>query len=249
MSQRISPVTTIAISLKMYLGLDATNDWCAHIGHLARTHRATTSGAAEIVVFPSTLSIPSVLPLLSGCKVGAQDIFHEDGGGFTGGVSPRDIRALGCSYAELGHAERSTFFHETAADTRLKLQAAWRNGLIGLLCVGEIDRTTPMDAAQVCIGQIRSAIENVGIPGKLMVAYEPVWAIGKGSPAPVDWVAEVIDQIRAWLRQWGRPDDPVVYGGSAGEGLLTQLRHTVDGLFLGRFAHDPEAVRRILDEV
>ncbi|WP_371871314.1 triose-phosphate isomerase [Phytohabitans rumicis] len=77
----------------------------------------------------------------------------------------------------------------------------------------------------------------------VVVAYEPVWAIGAAEPAGVDHIAAVCDALRARV-----PDSPVVYGGSAGPGLLTRLRGAVDGLFLGRFAHDPAALADVLDE-
>ena len=104
-----------------------------------------------------------------------------------------------------------------------------------------------MPAAEV-VRQLHAALD--GEPaGRVIVAYEPVWAIGAAEPAPVSHIAAVAERLRAELDSLaGRDGSTVIYGGSAGPGLLAELGDSVDGLFLGRFAHDPDALAGVLDE-
>ena len=114
--------------------------------------------------------------------------------------------------------------------------------------IGEKSRTSPADAAAECIRQLRSAIEG-SAEGRLIVAYEPVWAIGAAQPADAAHIRDVCAIIRGAVT--GLPNHKnsvVIYGGSAGPGLLSELGVQVDGLFLGRFAHDPAALRSVIDE-
>jgi triosephosphate isomerase len=162
-------------------------------------------------------------------------------------VSGTDLRALGCTIAEVGHAERRRHFGDTDAVVRLKVAAAFRNGLTPVLCVGERTRRDGESAAGECAAQLQSALAGQGAP--LIVAYEPEWAIGAEHSADPEHVRVVTSRLRAVLED--RPalaGSAIIYGGSAQPGLLPRLAGSVDGLFLGRFAHDPEVLGRILDE-
>ncbi len=211
-----------------------------------------SAGETELVLLPTFPSIPAVLEEVAGTpvRVGAQDLSTEDGGAFTGEVSGAELAELGCTHVEVGHAERRTLFGEGDAVVAGKMAAAWRNGLTPLLCVGERVETAPASAAEVVVEEVRSALTDCradGLTGRVYIAYEPHWAIGQPRPASPAYVAEVCRRVRAALD--GELDDvAVIYGGSAGPGLLTELGDSVDGLFLGRFGHDPEAVRGILLE-
>jgi triosephosphate isomerase len=138
-------------------------------------------------------------------------------------------------HVEVGHAERRTLFGETDTVVAAKTQAAFRNGLIPILCVGEPTRTDPIAAAEMCIGQVLSAAVrgSDGPAGQVIIAYEPFWAIGASQPAPSAYVADVCQRVRIALADQ-LPDFALLYGGSAGPGLLTALGANVDGLFLGR---------------
>jgi len=111
----------------------------------------------------------------------------------------------------------------------------------------------PTDAAAECIRALESALapaRAAGTGGRVLVAYEPFWAIGAAEPADPEHVTAVCRALRAHVRGDALfPGAQVIYGGSAGPGLLPRIAADVDGMFLGRFAHDPNAVRRILDEV
>ena len=243
---------TVAISLKMYFSHARTVDFCRALAALAAADEGVQTGATELVLLPTFVAIPAALAAArgSGMLVGAQDLAAEDSGPYTGEVSGAELAEIGCTHVVIGHAERRTEFGETEAVVAAKTRAAWRNGLIPILCVGEPARTEPAEAADLCVRQVRSAVPDWGAAAaapRMTVAYEPSWAIGASQPASIAYVAEVCRRIRTTLSDH-LDNIVIIYGGSAGPGLLPDLRGTVDGLFLGRFAHDPRAVAGVLRE-
>ncbi|PFG30192.1 triose-phosphate isomerase family protein [Paramicrobacterium agarici] len=244
----------IGVSLKMYFGHARTLEWCEAGADIARSHHAVSAGEAELFVVPSYQSIPAAREILDGlAAVGAQDLATDDEGAFTGEVSGAQIAELGCTLVEVGHAERRRLFGETDEIVRLKTDAALRNGLSPVLCVGETERRNAADAAAECVRQLDDALalaHERGRTGRLIVAYEPGWAIGAREPASAGDIRAVCEPLRDRVRGLTAfPDSSVIYGGSAGPGLVTEIRNTVDGLFLGRLAHDPAALGTVLDEV
>jgi triosephosphate isomerase len=250
----ITPAQTIvAISLKMYFGNARTLDYCRALAALTQNDEGVQTGATHLVVLPTFVSIPGVLTAVQGTnvRVGAQDLAAEDTGPFTGEVSGAELAEIGCTHVEVGHAERRTLFGETDLVVAAKTRAAFRNGLVPILCVGEPSPTEPATAADVCVRQVLSALpqhgdKDVATRG-VIVAYEPYWAIGAPQPAPTTYVADVCQRARTALADH-LDHVAIIYGGSAGPGLLTDLDGNVDGLFLGRFAHDPQAVADVLTE-
>ena len=242
-------MSTVAISLKMYFGPARAQAYCAALASLAAGHPDVASGATELVVLPSFVAIPAALSAAgtTGLHVGAQDLATEDAGAFTGEVSGAELAELGVTHVEVGHAERRRLFGEDDAVVRAKTASALRNGLVPLLCVGETSRLDPVAAAAVVVEQVASAIPD-GTGKRVLVAYEPVWAIGAAQPAPHTYTSAVCHAVRAALGE-RLGDFGILYGGSAGPGLVAALGDSVDGLFLGRFAHDPSAVETVLDEL
>jgi triosephosphate isomerase len=246
---------TIGSSLKMYFSHERTLEWVRAVAEICAEHPATTGGTVEFFVIPTFPSIPAVVELArpAGISVGAQDLHWEDTGAFTGEVSGAELAELGATMAEVGHAERRALFGETDEIVAGKTLAALRNGLAPVLCIGERDRGAPAEAVTSCIRQLESALEparSSGTGGRVIVAYEPIWAIGAAEPAGPEHVTAVCRALRDHVRgDTLFPGAQVIYGGSAGPGLLPRIATDVDGMFLGRFAHDPSAVRRILDEV
>ena len=242
--------TTIGVSLKMYFGHARALDWIDAVASLARSHPAIVGGSVELFVIPSFLALPESVRRLAGTGVlvGAQDLASADSGAFTGEVSGAELAEVGARVVEVGHAERRSLFGETDEIVAAKTAAALRNGLTPVLCIGEESRMTPADAAAACLAQLDSAIAAAD-PGRLIVAYEPVWAIGAAHPAEPAHIRAVCAELTAAVAALpGRHGSVVVYGGSAGPGLLATLGDDVDGLFLGRFAHDPESLRAVIDE-
>jgi triosephosphate isomerase (TIM) len=153
---------------------------------------------------------------------------------------------LGCRYVAVGHAERRSRFGESDDVVAAKIVAAFRHSLTPVLCVGETNHGTATQAIPECIRQLNSALtlaRRTGTVGRVVVAYEPIWAIGQARPAPDEHILAVIEGIRGVV-----DGSSVIYGGSAQPGLLTRLADGVDGLFLGRFAHDPMALAAVVEE-
>ena len=248
------PDRLLGTSLKMYFGHRQTLDWLAEVTALTRDHPALTSGAAGLFLLPQFPSIPACLEAAGPVLIGAQNVAAHDSGAWTGEVSAAVLAELGCRFAEIGHAERRRHFSETEGLIREKTATALRHGLIPVLCVGEVDAVPAEEAAAEVMVQIRSALPTATAdlprPLTVVIAYEPVWAIGAAEPADVDHIAAVCTVVRSRTRaQFPGLDFRLIYGGSARPGLLTRLGAAVDGLFLGRFAHDPAAVPAILDEL
>ncbi|MBH0024385.1 triose-phosphate isomerase family protein [Salinibacterium sp. SWN248] len=244
----------VGVSLKMYFSHDRTVAWCTAVAEIARTHDAVLSGAAELFVIPTFPSIPAAHQILNGvARVGAQNLSTEDAGALTGEVSGSVLAEVGCTVVEVGHAERRRLFGETDPIVRAKTAAALRNNLRPVLCVGEAHQSTAAEAAAECIRQLDDALMDAdadGHRGAITVAYEPHWAIGAPEPASARHIQDVCTLLREYAARLElHSGSAVIYGGSAGPGLLTELAGTVDGLFLGRFAHDPAAIRSILDEI
>lgn len=240
----------LGASLKMYFSHARTVDWVREVCAAA----AAVAPPAPITTFliPQYPSLPASIAITAGTGVaiGAQDVAAEDSGAFTGEVSGAVLQEIGCRYAEVGHAERRRLFGETDEIVARKTHAALRNGLIPVLCVGEAEPVPAAEAARSCAAQVDSALapaRAAGIDGPLVVAYEPLWAIGAPQPAGPDHIRDVCARLRTHL-DGSVARASIIYGGSAGPGLLSRIVPDVDGLFLGRFAHDPAAFRKILDE-
>jgi triosephosphate isomerase (TIM) len=224
----------VGVSLKAYFTLARARDWL-------RDAAAAVPDGVEFFVAPSYLAIPDALVAFPH-GTAAQDVSSEEPGAFTGEVTAAELAEAGVRYAEIGHAERRRLYGETDEVVAAKTAAALRHGVTPVLCVGEpVDGP---DAADVAVAQLRAALEHAPA-GRVIVAYEPVWAIGAASPASDDHIRAVAAALRDARRE---EHDAIIYGGSAGPGLLTRLGDAVDGIFLGRFAHDVAALRSVIDE-
>ncbi|KAI0189950.1 triosephosphate isomerase [Xylaria flabelliformis] len=259
----------VGVSTKMYFSFARTKTYISTLLKLLSDISPETLRDIDIFVLPDHISLTTVISQLhtNTCPVpilpGAQDAHHEDAGAFTGEVSPAVLAEVGCRILELGHAERRRFFGETDEITAKKAAAAARSGIIPLVCVGE--RTKPPSSSQegeeevldaeAALPEIRVQIEAVldAVDDKteVILAYEPVWAIGAAAPASASYVVAVAQAIRGFECVRRRPagSTRILYGGSAGPGLFEKLRDGVDGLFLGRFAHDPEQFVKTILEV
>lgn len=241
---------TVGVSLKMYFGHRAAKEWLADAADIAATTASVARGNVELFVAPTYLQLLPALEAFAGTRtvVAAQDASEHDSGAFTGDVSPAELAEVGVRLVELGHAERRRLHGETDAVVAAKAAAALRNGLTPLICVGEPDRVDADAALAFASEQVLSALADAP-GGRVVIAYEPVWAIGAPEPAPVAHIRAVTSGLRALLDTLvEHPGSAVIYGGSAGPGLLTELGDSVDGLFLGRFAHDLAGLREVLAE-
>ena len=250
----VSAGAVVGVSLKMYFGYERTLEWCRAVADIAAAHPAVQDGSIELFALPAfpVLSEAGSVLAPSGAGTGAQDIFWEDEGAYTGEVGGPMITELGGSYVEVGHAERRRIFGEGDDVVGLKTAAAYRNGLTPVLCVGELNAGSAEEAIAHCTAEIDAALkraQSLAPAGRTIVAYEPQWAIGAPEPATPEYISAVVRGLDEHLRNLpGQSESRVIYGGSAGPGLISQLDMSVAGLFLGRFAHDPQALKAILDE-
>ena len=208
--------------------------------------------AVEVAVLPPFTDIRSVQTLIDGDKLGlvhgAQDLSPHDAGAYTGEISGAFLAKLGCRYVIVGHSERRQHHHEDDALVNAKVKAAHRHGLTPILCVGEL-LDVRKDGRHVvhCTGQLRGALAGVDAAAaeKLVVAYEPVWAIGTGEVATPQDAQEVCAAIRATLAELYGPAladaTRVLYGGSVKAanvaGIMAQP--DIDGALVGGASIDP----------
>jgi triosephosphate isomerase len=180
---------------------------------------------------------------------GAQDVHADDSGAHTGDVSAPMLADLGCTYVEVGHQERRRDHGETDALVSAKVRAIQRWGMTALLCVGEVARAS-LDVVAAALDRQLQAADGADLD-RLVIAYEPAWAIGVGSAAAEpDWVAQAHAAIRSRLTD-SSPGlgaaVPILYGGSVTPDDAADLLRQpgVDGLFVGRQALDPVVFARI----
>ncbi|OQD81821.1 hypothetical protein PENANT_c025G01585 [Penicillium antarcticum] len=269
----ILPENLLLISLKMYFTPDRTLFYLNallnpdnEIVHPANRQKLllalipdflTIHPCAQIIkAYEDTLRTQNIPTTPSPFLLGAQDCFWESAGAYTGEVSPTSLASLGCKIVELGHAERRAIFNETDAQTAAKAAAACRHGMVPLVCVGEV--TAPGAVVSEAVGRavgecavlVRAVLAAVPADAPVIFAYEPVWAIGQPRPAGVDHVSAVVQGIRGVVGE-RVGTVRVLYGGSAGPGLWSGggLGTAVDGMFLGRFAHEIGGVREVVREV
>lgn len=242
------PRRLVGVSLKSYFGLRQTRSWARNVAALVHDGRLPRN--VELFVLPDFVSLTAVAGVLHGTGVacGAQDVCPHGPGPYTGEVSAAVLAEAGCRYAEVGHAERRGLFGEDDETTARRARAAARAGLIPLVCVGEESAHDPDAAAAHCLSQARAVLSRTGHEADVVFAYEPVWAIGARQPASPGHVGRVVRELRAGLPARDG-STRVLYGGSAGPGLFADIADSVDGLFLGRFAHDVEALATVLTEV
>jgi triosephosphate isomerase len=218
----------------------------AHVQKLAFTLSKEELAAVEVVVLPPFVDLRSVQTLVDGDRLGlrygAQDLSPYDGGAHTGDVSGPMLAKLGCTYVVVGHSERRADHGETDEVVRSKVQAAVRSGLVPVLCVGEgLEVRQAGEHVAHTTAQVRAALEGLAPEAarSLVVAYEPVWAIGTGEVATPEDAQEVCAAVRATLAELypGELADGVrvLYGGSVKGGNVAELmaQPDVDGALVG----------------
>jgi len=200
----------------------------------------------DLFVLPSFPALWVARRELAGTRVawGAQDVHPDDRGAHTGDVSAAMLADLGCTYVEIGHSERRYGYGETDALVAAKVAAALRWGLTPILCVGERELWGIATATSAVLRHVKGSIGNLSPADldRIVVAYEPHWAIGIGAhAAPLDHIAAIHDAIRRWLGAGGAGVTRVIYGGSIDADNARGILGTpgVDGLFVGRAALDP----------
>jgi triosephosphate isomerase len=211
------------------------------------------SELVEVVICPPFTALRSIQTLLEGDRLdyalGAQDVHWEEKGAFTGEISPGMLAALKCRYVIVGHSERRQHFGETDQSVRRKVRAVFAAGMVPILCVGETLEERDAGRTEDRVGeQVKSALGGLDEPevSSLVVAYEPIWAIGTGRNAEPGDAGEVISLIRKTAGAMSSPAAArsmrVQYGGSVKAGNIRDfMAHPeIDGALVGGASLDPE---------
>lgn len=209
----------------------------------AATLRRTLPSRAdqEIVVFPTAVCLPAVTTELAGSHIacGAQNSHWEPEGPFTGELSLRSLAEVGCRYVLVGHSERRVLFGETDETCALKVRATLNLGLTPVFCCGEtLTHREQNETVAVVERQLQEALSRITSPLSLVVAYEPVWAIGTGRTATPSQVTEAHTLIRRWLEHRFAAEGAgvrIIYGGSVRPDNIETLMlcDDVDGVLVG----------------
>lgn len=202
------------------------------------------SDSIEIIVCPAYTALSEVAKCLSGSqiKLGAQDVYWQEEGAFTGEVSTLMLKDIGCSYVIIGHSERRQYFNETNDGVNKKTKAALKHGLIPIVCVGEtLQEREANKIFSVIDDHVKNGLKD--IPScdisKMIIAYEPVWAIGTGKTATPQIAQEVQGYIRNLLIElYGEAiarNIPIQYGGSVKPDNIQELmkQPDIDGALIG----------------
>jgi len=212
----------------------------------------------EIVLAPPFTNLEIVHRIIdhTDLSLGAQNVFWEDSGAYTGEISPTMLRDIGCSWVILGHSERRQILGETDFEVRRKVSASLEAGLKVLVCVGEtlLQRNKGM-APNVLRRQVESALQDVNneIVKNIVIAYEPVWAIGTGNNASMLEIEVAHDEIRDKLiGLFGKDADNIriIYGGSVNPDNIQSVLSTknVNGTLVGGASLDADAFIQLIEK-
>jgi len=214
--------------------------------------------AVDVVIIPPFTDIRSIQTLVDGDRLrlqyGAQDLSPESSGAFTGDISGAMLKKLGCTYVVVGHSERRSVHNENDTLVNRKIKAALANELTPIFCVGEdlAVRESGMHVSHV-VRQVRAGLEGFTKPElkKIVIAYEPVWAIGTGKTATPEDAQEVCAAIREEIENIGSSDIAanmrILYGGSVKSSNIVEIMkmEDVDGALIGGASLDPEELAKI----
>ncbi|WP_439593157.1 triose-phosphate isomerase [Microbacterium sp.] len=212
--------------------------------HWALKDAKHDDSSVEVAVFPPFTDLRTVQTLIDADKIpfafGAQDLSAHDAGAYTGEISGAFLSKLQCGYVIIGHSERRQYHAETDEVVAAKVQAALRHGLVPVICVGEtLEQREESGPTAVSVAQLEVALEGVPSTAGVVVAYEPVWAIGTGQVASPDQAQEVCAALRAVIADKLGDDAAartrILYGGSVKSSNIASFMREpdVDGALVG----------------
>ena len=202
----------------------------------------------EVILCAPFTALSLLSKNLHGSRVylGAQNIHWEENGAYTGEISGPMLKENSVRYAIVGHSERRQYFGETDETVNLRLKAAQRYGFVPILCVGETKQQRDSGETEALISK-QLEIDLVDVDQQnLVIAYEPIWAIGTGDTCEAAEANRVIGLIRSQL---SNPDAPIQYGGSVKPGNIDQImaQPEIDGALVGGASLEPESFARIVN--
>lgn len=251
-------------------------NWKMNLDHLQATHLVQKLawtlqdgkhdyGTVEVAVLPPFTDIRSVQTLIDGDKLeirhGAQDISEHDSGAYTGEISGAFLAKLGSTYAVVGHSERREYHKETDEVVNAKIKAAYRHGLTPIFCCGEgLEIRQAGTHVEHVLSQVEAGLAGISTEQarSIVIAYEPIWAIGTGEVATPEDAQEVCSAIRTKLAELYSGDTAdgirILYGGSVKSGNVAAIMagDDVDGALVGGASIDPAefaAIVRFKDHV
>lgn len=183
-------------------------------------------------------------------KTAAENCYFEDEGAFTGETSPKALSEMGIDYVVIGHSERRQYFKETDEDINKKAKAIFRNNMLPIICCGEtLEQREAGDAESWVAGQIKAALDGLSAEqvSSLVIAYEPIWAIGTGKTATADQAQEMCAHIRKTVaslyNEQTAENVRIQYGGSVKPANVKELmsKEDIDGGLVGGASMDPES--------
>ncbi|MFF9375162.1 triose-phosphate isomerase [Streptomyces griseoluteus] len=231
----------------------------AHVQKLAFALADKDYEAVEVAVLPPFTDLRSVQTLVDGDKLkikyGAQDVSQHESGAYTGEISGSMLAKLKCSYVLAGHSERRQYHHETDDVVNAKVKAAFQNGLTPILCVGEeLDVREAGNHVDHTLTQVEGGLKDVPAEQaeNVVIAYEPVWAIGTGKVCGSDDAQEVCGAIRGKLAELYSQDVAdkirIQYGGSVKSGNVAEImaKPDIDGALVGGASLDADEFVKIV---
>lgn len=242
----------IAGNWKMFKTLEEVNTFAGDI-----LKRINDVPAAEILICPPYVYIRDLVEALksSPVKVGSQNIYWEDSGAYTGEISGPMLKSIGAGYAIIGHSERRQYFSETDETVNKRVNAAFKSGLIPIVCVGEtLAQRESNKTFDVVETQVRNGLAGIDtkLAPSLTIAYEPVWAIGTGKTATPEIAQDVHGFIRKILSEAFGADIAtqirILYGGSVKGDNIDALmaKEDIDGALVGGASLDAASFERII---
>lgn len=213
----------------------------------------------DVVVCPPFTALRSVQTVIEAdhlrIRLGAQNVHWEESGAFTGEVAPSMLAKLRTEYVIVGHSERRQLFGEDDAVVRRKLEAVLAHDMTPIVCVGEtLEQREAGETEALVTGQVEAALRGMepDVVAALVIAYEPIWAIGTGRTATPDQAGEVIGLVRDAVRNRFGHDAAeslrILYGGSVNAGNVAALmaKHDIDGGLVGGASLDPDSFASVI---
>jgi len=216
------------------------------IGTMARLWDVNFSENFEVVFIPPFIYIPIASDLVKDSKyeIGAQNMYFEEKGAFTGEIAPDMLKDFDVKYVVIGHSERRHIFGESNETIAKKVKKAVEKELIPILCVGEtLEEREEGRTWDVIREQLETALSQFDTLPGMVIAYEPVWAIGTGKAATKEDAEDVISKIRNWLKEkFGTDEVSILYGGSVKPANVENFASSkeIDGALVGGASLKPE---------
>lgn len=210
------------------------------------------SDKVEAVIAAPAVDLSALLASAKGSnlKTSAENAYFEDAGAFTGETSPKVLKEMGIDYTIIGHSERRQYFHETDEDINKKAKALFNNGITPIICCGEtLEQREAGETNNWVSGQVKAALEGLSADqvSSLVIAYEPIWAIGTGKTASSEQAQEVCQVIRETVKglynEQTSENVRIQYGGSVKPANVKELmaKPDIDGGLVGGASLDPES--------